>query len=140
MWVRAGWPAPAADRATYTRRFVRVFHFTTESGYEQIAADGFSDWTSWGFREGVELSETTSTDAFTPTSCWLLVLEVDEECIAPYEARQLRWQLLRAALERLNLGSRGRLWLVPGKLLNEHASVVDVGDFTDPSYAARYRA
>jgi hypothetical protein len=118
---------------------VRLFHFTTDSGYEQIAADGFSDWTSWGFREGVELSESTSTDAFTPTSCWLLVVEVAEERIAPYEGRQPSSQLLRSALARLNLGPHGREWLVPAEVLNEHARVIDVGDFSDPTFAARYR-
>jgi hypothetical protein len=118
---------------------VRLFHFTTDSGYEQIAADGFSDWTSWGFRQGVELSESTSTDAFTPTSCWLLVLDVDEELIAPYEGRQPASQWLRSALARLRLGPRGREWLVPAQVLNAHARVIDVGDFSDPAFAARYR-
>jgi len=128
---------PAAP--TYTRHPVRLFHFTTDSGCEQIAEDGFSDWTSWGFREGVELSDSTSTDAFTPTSCWLLVVEVDEECIAAYEARQPKPQLLRALLAGVNLGPRGREWLVPAKVLNEHARVIDVGDFSDAAFAARYR-
>jgi hypothetical protein len=125
--------------ATYTRRPVRLFHFTTDSGSEQIAADGFSDWTPWCFREGVEPSERTSTDAFTPTSCWLLVVEIDEERIAPYEAPQPNSQLLRAALASLNLGPGGREWLVPAKVLNEHARVIDAGDFSDSTFAARYR-
>jgi hypothetical protein len=118
---------------------VRVFHFTTEGGYEQIAADGFSDWTSWGFREGVELSDSTSTDAFTPTSCWLLVVDVDEELIAPYQGRQPDSQWLRSALARVDLGPRGREWLVPAEVLNEHARVIDVGDFSNPAFAARHR-
>jgi hypothetical protein len=118
---------------------VRLFHFTTDSGYEQIAADGFSDWTSWGFRHGVELSESTSTDAFTPTSCWLLVVEVDEERIAPYEGRQPSSRWLQSALARLNLGPHGREWLVPAEVLNEHARIIDVGDFSNPTFAVRYR-
>jgi hypothetical protein len=117
---------------------VRVFHFTTDTGYELITAEGFADWTSSGFRSGVELSESTSTDAFTPTSCWLLVVEVDEQRIAAYEARQPKSRLLREALARLDLGPHGREWLVPAAVLNEHARVVDAGDFTDPGFAARY--
>jgi hypothetical protein len=125
--------------ATYTRRPVRLFHFTTDSGYERIAANGFSDWTSSGSHMGVELSESTSSDAFTPTSCWLLVLDVDEEWIAPYEEWRPSSRLLRSALARLNLGPRGREWLVPAKVLNEHARVIDVGDFSNPAFAVRYR-
>jgi hypothetical protein len=117
---------------------MRLFHFTTPSGYELIAEEGFSDWTSWGLREGVELSESTITDAFTSTSCWLLVIEVDEERIEPYEARQPKSQLLRSALARLNLGPHGREWLVPASVLNEHAHVTDAGDFSDPTFAASY--
>jgi hypothetical protein len=41
---------------------VRLFHFTTDSGYEQIATDRSADWTAWGFRHGVELPEGTSTE------------------------------------------------------------------------------
>jgi hypothetical protein len=118
---------------------MRLFHFTTDSGQELIAEEGFSDWTSWGFREGVELSDSTSTDAYTSISCWLLVIDVDEKHIGPYEGRQPRSRLLRSAPARLDLGPRGREWLVPAKVLNEHARITDVGDFSDPTFAARYR-
>jgi hypothetical protein len=118
---------------------VQLYCFTTDSGYEQITADGFSDWTSWGFRHGVELSESTKTDAFTPTSCWLLVVEIQEELLAPYEGRQPSSPLLRSFLARLNLASDGREWLVPARVLNEHARIVDAGDFSQPVFAARYR-
>ena len=122
---------------------MRLFLFATDSGYEQIVANGFSDSTSTltssGIREGVELSESTRTDAFTPTSCWLVVVEVDEERIAPYEERQPGSPLLRAALHRLNLGAHGREWLVPAAVLNEHGRIVDAGDFSNPTFAVHYR-
>jgi hypothetical protein len=119
---------------------MRVFHFTTDGGNEDFLLQGFSDWTSWGFSDGVELSESTSTDAFTPMSCWLVVIEIDEERIAPYEGWRPRSRLLRVALAKLSLGPQGREWLVPAEVLNEHGRVIDVGDFTDSAFAARYRA
>ena len=67
------------------------------------------------------------------------MVEVEEESIAPYEARQPNSQLLRTALASLNLGPRGREWLVPAKVLNEHARIIDVGDFSNPTFASRYR-
>jgi hypothetical protein len=91
-----------------------------------------------GLSYGVELSESTSSDAFTPTSCWLLVLDVDEEWIAPYEEWRPSSRLLRSALARLNLGPRGREWLVPAKVLNEHARVIDVGDFSNVASSSAY--
>jgi hypothetical protein len=75
----------------------------------------------------------------SPTSCWLLVVDVDEQWIAPYEEWRPSSRLLRSALARLNLGPRGREWLVPAKVLNEHARVIDAGDFSNPAFAARYR-
>lgn len=119
---------------------MRLFHFTTEDDYEQIAADGFADWTSWGTRRGVELSESTRTDARTAISCWLLVIDIEEERIAPYERRQPASRLLRSALAASHLGPHGREWLVPAELLNEHGRIVDVGDFSDPAFADRYGA
>jgi hypothetical protein len=46
---------------------------------------------------------------------------------------------LRSLLATLTLGPRGREWLVPAQVLNDHAEVVDIGDFADPAFAARYR-
>ena len=63
---------------------------------------------------------------------------IEEERITPYERRQPASRLLRSALAAIKLGPRGREWLVPAALLNEHGRIVDVGDFSDPAFAGRY--
>jgi hypothetical protein len=69
---------------------------------------------------------------------WLVVLEIDEALIAEYQIWPPRSEFLRRALAKLNLGPRRRDWLVPAHVLNEHARVVDSGEFSNPAFAARY--
>jgi hypothetical protein len=116
---------------------VRVFCFMTEDGCEQIATDGFYDWAAWGFETGVEVSESTTTDAFTTRSCWLVCIEIDEALIAPYLSGQPSSPFVRSVLFGRNLGPHAREWLVPAELLNQHGTITDVGDFSQPAFAAR---
>ena len=122
---------------------MRLFHFTGEGVPELIASDGFFDETSsisWTlrFRDGVELSDSTETDARTDLNSCLAVLEIDEALIGEYQTWPPSSEVLRRALAKLNVGPHRRDWLVPAHILNQHAHVVDSGDFSSPAFAARY--
>ena len=64
---------------------------------------------------------------------WLVILEVDEEALAPYAIP--REGLLRTILWRL---SSRRECIAPADVLQQHAEVAAIGDFSKPKFAQRW--
>jgi hypothetical protein len=98
---------------------VRLFHFTTDADAEFFPDQGFTDSTVWlragAPGGGVELSDTTRTDAYSADTSWLVVVEIHERHIAPYERGPIGRPILRALLESLGVHAHGREWLVPAQ-------------------------
>jgi hypothetical protein len=120
---------------------VRLYHFTTRGGADLIKEHG--EWgitvvTPWlgPSRSGVDLADGFVPDAYSGDTSWLVVVDIDEDKIRRYEIP--RTKLMRDLLARVTRGRRCREWLVPYEVLDKHADVVEIGDFHNSQFAARY--
>ena len=109
---------------------MRLYHFTTGGSAGLLKQTGrFYDHTSalqltGAVQSGVALSDSTNTDAYSPETAWLVVIEIDESRISGYES--LRSPTARFLLSLASGGHARREWLVPEEVLCEHARVVAI--------------
>jgi hypothetical protein len=112
---------------------VRLYYFATAGEADLIRQRGewgVTVYTPWLGRSvsGVELADGTQGDGYSSDTPWLVVLEIDNECIAQYEIP--RTPILRELLTRMSRGRRQREWIVPPDLLNEKARIIDISKFS----------
>jgi hypothetical protein len=112
---------------------VRLYHFATPGQAQLIREHG--EWgitvqTPWLGRSvsGVDLADGTKGDGYSSDTPWLVVVEIDEDCIAPYEIP--RTPILRDLLTRVACGRRQREWIVPSDVLNDKGRIIEVSRFS----------
>jgi hypothetical protein len=112
---------------------VRLYQFTTAGQAQLIQEHG--EWgvtihTPWlgSSVSGVGLADGTEGDGYSEDTPWLVVVEIEEACIAQCEIP--RSPLFRGLLARLARGRRQREWIVPPDILNEKGRIIDVSKFS----------
>ena len=110
---------------------MRLYHFTTGGSAELLRKTGrfysqstSHSWTGTVLGEGVDFSDSTDTDAYSPDSPWLVCIEIEEPRISRYEMP--RTPTARRLLGALSMGRRQREWLIPHEVLRDHARVVAI--------------
>lgn len=112
---------------------MRLYHFTT-AGQAQLIQErgewGTTIYTPWVGRSvsGVEVADGTEGDGYSADTPWLVVVEIDEACIAQCEIP--RTPFLRALLAGSARSRRQREWIVPPGVLNTEGRVIDVSKFS----------